>query len=83
MPKAGRDAATGFEPVTSTVLHARIHAKRRLAGERSIVTSGSKGCFAADGGSAGVGRNGSESKPKPIEIIMACEAGRISIDEWS
>jgi hypothetical protein len=47
------------------------------------VTSGSKGCFAADGGSAGVGRNGSESKPKPIEIIMACEAGRISIDEWS
>jgi hypothetical protein len=26
--------------------------------------------FAADGGSAGVGRYGSESKPKPIEIVM-------------
>jgi hypothetical protein len=24
-----------------------------------------------------------ESKLKPIEIIMACEAGRISIGEWS
>jgi hypothetical protein len=29
--------------------------------------------FAADGGSAGVGRYGSESKPKPIEIIMAAK----------
>jgi hypothetical protein len=40
-------------------------------------------CSAADGGFAGVGRNGSGSKPKPIEIIMAFEAGRISIGEWS
>jgi len=24
-----------------------------------------------------------QSKLKPIEIIMACEAGRISIGEWS
>lgn len=34
--------------------------------------------FAADAGSARVGRRGLESKP-PIEIIMPCEAGRISI----
>jgi hypothetical protein len=27
--------------------------------------------------------NGLESKRKPIEIIMACKAGRISIGEWS
>ena len=37
----------------------------------------------ADAGSAGVGSLRAESKLKPIEIIMACEAGRISIGEWS
>jgi hypothetical protein len=30
-------------------------------------------------GSAGVGSLRQESKLKPIEIVMACEAGRISI----
>jgi hypothetical protein len=34
---------------------------------------------AADASFARVGRNGRESKRKPIEIIMPCEAGRISI----
>jgi hypothetical protein len=29
--------------------------------------------YAADGGSAGVGRYGTESKPNPIEIIMAAK----------
>jgi hypothetical protein len=38
---------------------------------------------AADVGSAGIGRYGSDRKVEPIEIIMACEAGRISIGEWS
>jgi hypothetical protein len=38
---------------------------------------------AADAGSAGVGSLLLGSKLKPIEIIMACEAGRISIGEWS
>jgi len=39
--------------------------------------------FAADAGSAGVGRCGRDRNVRPIEIIMACEAGRISIGEWS
>jgi hypothetical protein len=38
---------------------------------------------AADAGFAGIGRFRRGSKGKPIEIIMACEAGRISIGEWS
>jgi hypothetical protein len=38
---------------------------------------------AADAGSAGVGSLRLESRLKPIEVIMACEAGRISIGEWS
>jgi hypothetical protein len=37
----------------------------------------------ADAGSAGVGFPTVESMMKPIEIIMACEAGRISIGKWS
>jgi hypothetical protein len=37
----------------------------------------------ADAGSAGVGRYGRDRQLRPIEIIMACEAGRISIGEWS
>jgi hypothetical protein len=37
----------------------------------------------ADAGSAGVGRYGADRNVRPIEIIMACEAGRISIGEWS
>jgi len=37
----------------------------------------------ADAGSAGVGSARLESKLKPIEILMACQAGRISIGEWS
>jgi hypothetical protein len=36
---------------------------------------------AADAGYAGVGRDGSDRSKKPIEIIMACEAGRISIGD--
>jgi hypothetical protein len=39
--------------------------------------------FAADAGSAGVGRFGLDQNVRPIEIIMACAAGRISIGEWS
>jgi hypothetical protein len=31
----------------------------------------------------GVGSRRPELKLKPIENIMACEAGRISIGEWS
>jgi hypothetical protein len=38
---------------------------------------------AADAGSAGLGSLSVESKLKPIEIITACEASRISIGEWS
>jgi len=38
---------------------------------------------AADAGSAGVGRCGSDLNVKPVEIIMAFAAGRISIGEWS
>jgi hypothetical protein len=34
--------------------------------------------IAADAGSAGVGRNGTDRR-SPIEILMACAAGRISI----
>jgi len=37
----------------------------------------------ADAGSAGVGRDGRDRNVRPIEIIMACAAGRISIGEWS
>jgi len=33
----------------------------------------------ADAGSAGVGRHRLNRNVRPIEIIMACEAGRISI----
>ncbi len=43
----------------------------------------SPGPVAADAGSAGVGRHGWDRNVRPIEIIMACEAGRISIGEWS
>ena len=43
----------------------------------------SGGTPVADAGSAGVGPRRLESKLKPIEIIMACAAGRISIGEWS
>jgi hypothetical protein len=39
--------------------------------------------FAVDVCFAGVGRYGSEVKPKPIGIIMACEARQIPIGEWS
>jgi hypothetical protein len=38
---------------------------------------------AAEVGFAGVGRYGWDRNVKPLEIIMACEAGRISIGEWS
>jgi len=37
----------------------------------------------ADAGSAGIGRYGRNRKLRPIEIIMTCAAGRISIGEWS
>jgi hypothetical protein len=37
----------------------------------------------ANAGSAGVGRYVEDRDVKPIDIIMACEAGRISIGEWS
>jgi hypothetical protein len=40
-------------------------------------------CGLGDAGSAGVGSLRLESRLKPIEIIMACAAGRISIGEWS
>jgi hypothetical protein len=37
----------------------------------------------ADAGLARFGRFGRDRNLKPIDIIMACEAGRISIGEWS
>jgi hypothetical protein len=36
---------------------------------------------AADGGFADVGRSRPNRNERPIEIIMACEAGRISIGD--
>jgi hypothetical protein len=36
---------------------------------------------AADAGSAGVGNHGQDRNEKPIEIIMACAAGRISVGD--
>ncbi len=38
---------------------------------------------AADAGSAGVGRSVEDRNVKPSEVIMACAAGRASLDEWS
>jgi hypothetical protein len=39
--------------------------------------------LAADAGLPGIGRQRSDRNRKPIEIIMACAAGRISIGEWA
>jgi hypothetical protein len=50
---------------------------------QAALTSSCITTSAADAGSAGVGSLLLGSKLKPIEIIMACEAGRISIGEWS
>jgi len=43
----------------------------------------SNGDLKTDAHSAGVGRHRLDRNVRPIEIIMACEAGRISIGEWS
>jgi hypothetical protein len=37
---------------------------------------------AADAGFAGIARCGRDRNMKPIEVVMACEAGRTSIGEW-
>jgi hypothetical protein len=47
----------------------------------AIVTSLSKSPAAAGAGHAGAGHHGRDRNEKPIEIIMACAASRISIGE--
>jgi hypothetical protein len=49
----------------------------------SIVASLSKYPAAAGAGYAGAGHHGRDRNEKPIEIIMACAASRISIGEWA
>ena len=63
----------------------RSSGRRRLRGWGQVLhlVSPLRQTNAADAGSPGVGRYSLDRNVRPIEIIMACEAGRISIGEWS